>query len=160
VVDFSRVWIRVPVYAGDAATFRNLSSVSVQSVDGQGPSRRAVRVPAPPTADPLAVTVDLYFELPNTNNLLRPGQRVDVQLPAALKAAEGLQVPASAILYDIHGGTWLYVAEPDHTYRRQRVEVLETQGGSALLGRGLSPGARVVIAGAAELFGTEFGAGK
>ena len=37
VVDFSRVWVRVPVYAGDAATFQNLASVTVQSVDGEGP---------------------------------------------------------------------------------------------------------------------------
>jgi hypothetical protein len=32
--------------------------------------------------------------------------------------------------------------------------------GLAVLGRGLAAGAEVVTAGAAELFGTEFGAGK
>jgi membrane fusion protein, heavy metal efflux system len=160
VVDFSRVWLRVPVYAGDAATFRNLATVTVQSVDGEGPVRKAVRVPAPPTADPLAVTVDLYYELPNPDGQLRPGQRLNVQLPARSKVRDTLQVPASAILYDIHGGTWVYVAEPEHTYRRQRVEVLDTQGGFAFLARGVPRNARVVTAGAAELFGTEFGAGK
>ena len=160
VVDFRRVWIRVPVYAGDAAMFRNLTSVSIQSVDGEGPVRRAVRVPAPPTADPVAVTVDLYYELPNPDGRLRPGQRVNVQLPAAMKTRDGLQVPASAILYDIHGGSWVYIAEPEHTYRRQRVEVIETQGGFAFVARGLGQGVHVVTAGAAELFGTEFGAGK
>ena len=160
VVDFSRVWIRVPVYAGDAAQFRNLTSVTVEGVDGAGPARKAVRVPAPPSADPLAVTVDLYYELPNSDGQLRPGQRVSVQLPAPLKVRSSLQVPAAAILYDIHGGTWVYVAEPEHTYRRQRVEVLDTQGSSAFLARGLTRGALIVSSGAAELFGTEFGAGK
>ncbi|HYZ83475.1 MAG TPA: efflux RND transporter periplasmic adaptor subunit [Bryobacteraceae bacterium] len=160
VVDFSRVWIRVPVYAGDIATFRNLSTVNVHSLDGRGPVRKAVRVPAPPTADPLAVTVDLYYELPNPDRQLRPGQRLNVQLPAASKVRDSLEVPASAILYDIHGGTWVYIAEPEHTYRRQRVEVLDTQGSSAFLARGLARDARVVTSGAAELFGTEFGAGK
>lgn len=160
IVDFSRVWVRVPVYAGDAALFRNLTTVNVQAVDGEGPLRKALRVPAPPTADPVAVTVDLYYELPNPDGQLRPGQRLNVQLPAALKVRDSLQVPASAILYDIHGGTWVYIAEAEHTYRRQRVEVLDTQGGLAFLARGLARGARVVTAGAAELFGTEFGAGK
>jgi len=160
VVDFSRVWVRIPVYAGHAEMFRDLASVTVQSVDSVGPLRKAVRVPAPPTADPLAVTVDLYYELPNPDGQLRPGQRLNVQLPDPLKVRDSLQVPASAILYDIHGGTWVYVVEPEHTYRRQRVEVLDTQGGSAFLTRGLARGARVVTAGAAELFGTEFGAGK
>ncbi|HMF63230.1 MAG TPA: efflux RND transporter periplasmic adaptor subunit [Edaphobacter sp.] len=160
VVDFSRVWVRVPVYAGDAATFQDLASVTVQSLDGEGSHRKAVRVPAPPTADPLAVTVDLYYELPNPDRQLRPGQRLNVHLPTPLKVRDSLQVPTSAILYDIHGGTWVYVAEPEHTYRRQRVEVMDTQGGFAFLTRGLARGARVVTVGAAELFGTEFGAGK
>jgi multidrug efflux pump subunit AcrA (membrane-fusion protein) len=104
--------------------------------------------------------VDLYYRLPNSDGQLRPGQRLNVQLPAPLKVRHGLQVPASAILYDIHGGTWVYVAESEHTYRRQRVEVVDTQGGSAFLARGLARSARVVTAGAVELFGTEFGAGK
>jgi RND family efflux transporter MFP subunit len=160
VVDFSRVWVRVPVYAGNAAMFRNLTTVTVQNVDGEGPVRKAVRVPAPPTADPLAVTVDMYYELQNQDGQLRPGQRLNVQLPAAVKVRDSLQVPASAILYDIHGGTWVYIAESEHAYRRQRVEVLDTQDGSAFIARGLARGGRVVTAGAAELFGTEFGAGK
>lgn len=160
VVDLSRVWIRVPVYAGDAETFRNLASVTVQTADGRGVMRSAQRVAAPPTADPLAVTVDLYFELGNADRELRPGQRLDVQLPSTLKVRSSLQLPASAILYDIHGGTWVYIAEPEHTFRRQRVEVLDTQRDFAFLARGLARDARVVTAGAVELFGTEFGAGK
>ena len=35
------------------------------------PLRQAIRVTAPPTADPLAVTTDLYFELANTDGQLR-----------------------------------------------------------------------------------------
>jgi multidrug efflux pump subunit AcrA (membrane-fusion protein) len=69
-------------------------------------------------------------------------------------------VPAAAILYDVQGGAWVYVNESGHVYRRQRVELIETQGSSAYLARGLTPGTSVVTAGAAELFGTEFGAGK
>jgi len=137
-----------------------LQQVRVQSVDGEGPARTATRAAAPPTADPLAVTSDLYFELSNADGRLRPGQRLMVHLPTQSKGRGGVMVPTAAVLYDVQGGTWVYVNETGYVYRRQRVELIETQEGKAYLGRGLNAGTRVVTAGAAELFGTEFGAGK
>lgn len=160
VVDFSRVWLRVPVYAGDLDALTSQREVSVQDVDGNGPIRKAVRVAAPPTADPVAVTADLYFELSNPGGQLRPGQRLTVRIPARTNVSKSLVVPSAAILYDVQGGAWVYVNESGHVYRRQRVELLEIQGSAAYLARGLAPGTRVVTSGAAELFGTEFGAGK
>jgi len=160
VVDYSRVWLRVPIYAGEADSFHSLQQVRVQSVDGEGPARTATRAAAPPTADPLAVTSDLYFELSNADGRLRPGQRLMVHLPTQSKGRSGVMVPTAAVLYDVQGGTWVYVNETGYVYRRQRVELIETQEGKAYLGRGLNAGTRVVTAGAAELFGTEFGAGK
>lgn len=160
VVDFSRVWLRVPVYAGDADALSIQNEVTVQSVDGKGPIRKATRVLAPPTADALAVTADLYFELPNPGGQLRPGQRLTVRIPSRARVGKSLMVPAAAILYDVQGGAWVYVNESGHVYRRQRVELLETQGSSAYLARGINAGTKVVTSGAAELFGTEFGAGK
>ena len=160
VADFSRLWLRVPVYAGDLNSIAPQSTVRVRDVSGTGPIRTAVRVGAPPTADPLAVTVDLYFEIANSDGQLRPGQRLTVLVPSRSRVRKSLVVPASAILYDIHGGTWVYVNTSPHVYQRQRVELLEMAGGSAFLARGIEKGAKVVSAGAAELFGTEFGAGK
>lgn len=160
VVDLSRVWLRVPVYAGDADALASQNEVGVQAVDGVGPVRKAVRVAAPPTADPLAVTADLYFEMANPGGLLRPGQRLLVRIPTRSRVGPSLMVPTAAVLYDVQGGAWVYVNESGRVYRRQRVELLEIQGGSAFLGRGIQSGTRVVTSGAAELFGTEFGAGK
>jgi multidrug efflux pump subunit AcrA (membrane-fusion protein) len=119
-----------------------------------------MRVTAPPTADPLAVTADLYFELSNSDGQLRPGQRMTVILPSRISGRKGIVVPTSAVLYDIHGGAWIYVTNAPQEYRRQRVDILQTDGSKTILARGPTPGARVVSAGAAELFGTEFGAGK
>jgi hypothetical protein len=45
-------------------------------------------------------------------------------------------------------------------FTRRRVDVIRTVGRETLLARGVSPGDPVVSAGAVELFGTEFGAGK
>jgi RND family efflux transporter MFP subunit len=160
VADLSRVWLRVPVYAGDVDLVARQNTVRVRGVDGQGTVRQATRVSAPPTADPLASTADLYFELPNTDGQLRPGQRMSVVLPSRTTGRKGIVVPAAAVLYDIHGGAWVYVTTSPHEYRRQRVELIQTEGPRVMLARGPSAGTKVVSAGAAELFGTEFGAGK
>jgi RND family efflux transporter MFP subunit len=162
VADLSRVWLRVPVYAGDIDFIKKLGSVRVRDAGGRGALRRATPVLAPPTADPLAVTVDLYFELANVDGQLHPGQRMTVLLPSATPSSAGkaVAVPTAAVLYDIQGGTWVYICSAPHQYQRQRVELLETEGTSAILSRGLNAGTKVISAGAAELFGTEFGAGK
>jgi membrane fusion protein, heavy metal efflux system len=160
VADLSRVWIRVPVYSGDIGAIDPKAAVQVRDVGRVDGDREAVRVAGPPTADPAAVTTDLYYEAANNDRLLHPGQRVTVVLPLRGADRAGVTVPASALLYDIQGGTWVYVSEAPLSYRRQRVELVEVAGGSAILSRGVARGTKVVTAGAAELFGTEFGAGK
>lgn len=161
IVAFDPVWVRVPVYVGD---LQRLESADRAQVRGLGesstqPGREARRVAAPPSADPRAATVDLYFELPNGDATLRPGQRVQVDLATPVAEAS-LVVPHAAILFDIHGGTWVYEATGPQTYVRRRVEVQSVVGDAAVLKRGISTGVKVVTAGAAELFGTEFGVGK
>jgi hypothetical protein len=71
-----------------------------------------------------------------------------------------LTIPSSAVLYDIHGGAWVYQQTAPQKYSRRRVEIARVAGGAALVARGLQTGAKVVTAGAAELFGTEFSTGK
>ena len=62
-------------------------------------------------------------------------------------------------MHDAQGGTWVYEQTKPHTYVRRRVDLSRVQGDLAILARGPAPGTVVVIEGAAELFGTEFGAG-
>jgi multidrug efflux pump subunit AcrA (membrane-fusion protein) len=116
-------------------------------------------VQGPPLSDAGAASSDLYYELPNRHGALRIGERVGVTL-VTRETADALAVPASAVLYDMHGGTWVYVRTAPAVFVRTRVDVRHVVGGFAVLGRGLTEGAEVVTAGAAELFGTEFGAGK
>ena len=61
------------------------------------------------------------------------------------------------VLVDVHGGEWVYAALGDHVFERRRVAVARTQGTDVVLAQGMEPGVRIVTAGAAELFGTEFG---
>ena len=120
-------------------------------------------VNAPPTANADAMTADLYFELASQvlkkGELLRPGQRLSATL-ALRGTAESLVVPWSAVLHDASGGTWVYENIAPQVYTRRRVEVTSLIKSLAVLSRGPAIGAKIVAAGAAELFGTEFGAGK
>lgn len=155
------IWVRVPVYVGDLKSIAADKPARVGGLNGRTADDAAVAEPAdaPPSGDPLAATVDLFYELPNPRSALRPGQRLGVSVPL-VGASEGLVIPASALYYDIQGGTWVYEQIKDHTFVRRRVEVEQVADGSAIIARGLKPGAKIVTVAVAELYGTEFGFAK
>ncbi|MGL4542054.1 MAG: efflux RND transporter periplasmic adaptor subunit, partial [Polymorphobacter sp.] len=151
------LWVRVPVSSGDLDAIVQDANALVRPL-GSGVAPHIARpVRALPSSDADAGTVDLYFTLANADRAFRVGQRVGVELPMR-GASSGLVVPAAAIIRDIYGGEWVYQRVAPQQFERRRVEVAATTGASVLLARGLEPGAIVVTAGAAELFGTEFGA--
>jgi membrane fusion protein, heavy metal efflux system len=152
------LWVRVAVYAGDAANIDQRQGVTVRRLGETAAAMSATHVTAPLQGDPAAASVDLYYALSASAGTLRPGERVLVELPLTSTQQE-LVVPDTAVLYDIHGGTWVYEDLGGNAYARRRIEVARHAGDRAVVGRGLAEGAKVVTAGAAELFGTEFGAG-
>jgi RND family efflux transporter MFP subunit len=161
VVDFSRVWVRVPVYVGDLADVDASAEALVGELTARPgePGRPAKPVLAPPSANPAAATVDLFYDLDNQAAQYSPGQRVGVGL--ALKSApDSLTVPWSAVIHDLHGGTWVYEQTGERAFVRRRVVVRFVTGDRAVLATGPPAGTRIVSAGAAELFGTETGFSK
>ena len=151
------LWVRVPVFGTDLSAIARGRGATVRPLgDDRAASRAARPVQAPPSANAVAGTVDLFFALDNRDRTYRVGQRVAVSLPLAGKA-DGLSIPTAAIVRDIYGGEWVYRKTAPDTYVRQRIEVASVADGRALLSRGLERGADVVTDGAAELFGTEFG---
>ena len=151
------LWVRVPVFGSDLGAVERGRAAMIRPLGDTGPARAARSVQAPPSANAVAGTVDLYFELDNRDRAYRVGQRVSATLPIAGGMTDGLSVPTSAIVRDIYGGEWVYAKTAPGVFIRQRIEVASTQGDRAILSRGLTPGAEIVTAGAAELFGTEFG---
>ena len=82
VVKLDTLWVRVPVYVGLLDQIESSSMVQVRMLDQpQTKSVSAQQITAPPTADPLAATADLYFAIANPHAEFRPGERVDVTLP-------------------------------------------------------------------------------
>ena len=158
IAQVSTLWVRVPVFAGDVEQIDQTQPIAVTRLGGSAAPALARRVTAPLKADATAASVDLFYELSGTGLTLRPGERVMAEVP--LKATErGLVVPETSVLYDIHGGTWVYEDLGHNAYARKRIQVARHAGDRVVVARGIKDGARVVTAGAAELFGTEFGAG-
>ena len=160
IASLKSIWVRVPVYAGDVGSIDRRQPARVHNLgDSPGsPILSARPIDAPPTANASASTVDLYYQLP-VSGVFRPGQKVGVTL-SVVGAQESLVVPHSAIVRDVHGGEWVYESVGPRQYVRRRVEVRNVTGSVAVLVRGPAAGTQVVITGAAELFGTEFGTGK
>ena len=161
VASLKPVWIRVPVYIGELDKIDLQKDANVMPLgENQGKKFiQAIPVQGPPLSDARSASADLYFEISNSERLFRIGQKVSVSL---LRKApeESLVIPWSAILYDMNGGIWVYVKVSPQVYSRRRVEVSHIVDDFVVLIRGVNAGDQVVTAGAAEIFGTEFGVGK
>jgi RND family efflux transporter MFP subunit len=154
------LWVRVPLYVGERGDIDLTQPAVIRSLgEAPGPGVVARRVEGPPSANAAAATADLYFQPAAADPVLRLGERVSVELPLR-QTQKALVVPDAALLYDLQGGTWVYESLGNHAYARRRVEVAGQSANKVLIARGVTEGTKVVTDGAAELFGTEFGAGK
>jgi len=158
IVDLSTLWVRVPLPVGDLDQVDGVAPAQVGKLSGSLDTARPFAKPilAPPSANPLAATVDLFYEMPHSGENLTPGQRLGVTVPLK-DEQESLTVPWSAVIFDVHGGTWVFVQKAPHVYMRHRVEVRYTIGDEAVLKTGPAKGTLVVTNGVQELFGAATG---
>lgn len=161
VASFDPVWIRVPVYIGDLSKVDREKEAAITPMGTENGSRilHGKPIQGPPLSDVDNASSDLYYEIANKNGLFRIGEKVSVLLTQK-SLGESLVIPWSAVLYDMYGGNWVYVKISPQVFSRRRVEVSHVTDNLAVLTRGVQPSDEVVIAGAAEIFGTEFGGGK
>ena len=161
VLDVDPVWVKVPVYVGEVPEIaaERAAQISRLGEPANPTERAAAAINAPPTAVPLASSVDLYYELSNPKGELRPGERVIARLTLA-GDEETPAIPWSSVVHDINGGTWVYEQLAPHKFIRRRIQVRYVQDGQAALADGPAVGRPIVTAAAMELFGTEFGFAK
>ncbi|HLI90153.1 MAG TPA: hypothetical protein VKV37_15815 [Ktedonobacteraceae bacterium] len=69
-------------------------------------------------------------------------------------------VSYSAVLYDLHGETWVYTNPEPLTYVRDTITIDFIDGDLAVLSQGPPSGTAIVTVGVPELYGTEFGVGE
>jgi len=68
-------------------------------------------------------------------------------------------VPYASVLYDLTGGTWVYVNTAPMTFVREAVKIDSIKGENAYLKYGPPSGTKVLAIGVAQIFGTEVGVG-
>lgn len=147
--NLQHLWLRVRIPQAEAADIQ-------REQPARFGSSQATPVRGAPTGDQLTSSLDLYYAVENAR--LNPDQRIEVSL-ALKNAKQQLLVPTASILYDIHGGSWVYLRKKPQQFERARVQVeFSTEGGQTVLTKGPPVGSSVVVHGAAELFGVEFGA--
>ena len=90
-------------------------------------------------------------------------KRLDIQMaPVGEEQVNGTQrtvIPYAAVLYDLHGATWVYTEPEPLTYVREPITVERIEGDRAILVDGPPAGTAVVTVGVAELYGIEFEVG-
>jgi hypothetical protein len=87
-------------------------------------------------------------------------KRLDIQTAAvrsAGKSADRTVIPYPAVLYDANGDTWTYTSPQPLVFVRQDISVDRIEGNSAVLSAGPPAGTAVVIVGADEIWGVEYG---
>ncbi|MBS0448767.1 MAG: efflux RND transporter periplasmic adaptor subunit [Proteobacteria bacterium] len=95
--------------------------------------------------DTTSGTVQLKGMFTNPNHTLWPGQYVNVRLLLG-DHEQATTVPAD-VLQRGPQGTYAYVVGPDRKAQMRPVEVVQTQDGKAVIGKGLQPGETVVLDG-------------
>jgi len=160
VIQTEGLWVRVPLFVGERNGVDTTKPATIAGLgSATGPAINALPVTGPPSADPATATSDVFYALQSPGSVVRPGERVSVLLPLT-GAEQALVVPTAAVLYDMNGSAWVYEATGETTFVRRRIEIRSQAGARTLVTRGIDAGKKIVTNGAAELFGTEFGAGK
>lgn len=83
--------------------------------------------------------------------------RLAIRTVTVQRSKQGLTVTSDAVLVDVNGLFWVYVRPEPLVFHRQEVKLDRYVGTRALLASGPPAGTEVVLEGAAELYGAEFG---
>jgi hypothetical protein len=94
----------------------------------------------------------------------KAAKRLDIQTASVRQeeanSAQRLAVPYAAVLYGLHGETWVYTNPETLAYVRAPITVDYIDGDTAYLLAGPPIGTAVVTVGGAELYGAETGVSK
>lgn len=145
IVDISRVVARVNVAVNEASAVKVGQPATVAlSAGGQEYAGKVVIVS--PAADPSAATMQVWIELPNPHEELKPGATAHAAIVTET-IKDALIIPAAAILPGENGGAAVLVVTPDSVAHKRNVQIGVRQGDKAQILKGVLPRENVVIVG-------------
>ncbi|HVB37651.1 MAG TPA: efflux RND transporter periplasmic adaptor subunit [Vicinamibacterales bacterium] len=146
VMETTTVVARAPVPEEQASQIKvgDDATLAVPGLDGPVSGRVTVVSPA---LDPSSTTVQIWIEVPNADDRLKPGTSVRASI-VTRTVSEALVVPAEALLTDASGARSVMVVGSDHKAHMRPVAVGIVQDGRAQIIKGLKSGETVVTTGA------------
>jgi hypothetical protein len=160
--DLSSALIEVEINEGDRARLiPSASGLVLPYLDDANVAQvhaRSVEVPA--VDDHASTQGRLYYQVDNSNQDFALGQRVRIEVPLEGDATQQRVIPYAGVIYDLQGNTWIYTNPEPFIFIRQPILIHYILGNWAVLTEGPAVGTPIVTAGAAELYGIEFGVGK
>jgi HlyD family secretion protein len=145
VMDISKVVARVNVPQNQAGSIRLGDPASLTQPDNAGELQGKVIVISPAT-DAATTTVQVWIEIENPGERLKPGSSVHALIVTeAIKAAT--VIPVAAILPGEEGGTAVLVIDSNKVTHRRAVRLGVREGDKAQVLNGVRPGEEVVTVG-------------
>ena len=96
--------------------------------------------------DPNTRAVSVRLDVPNPGEVLKRDLYVRVQIHSQAPAS-GILVPVSAVLRDDENLPFVFVAKPDGTFERRRVDLASRIGDRQEIRSGLTAGESIVVEG-------------
>lgn len=145
VVDISKIVARVNVPQSEASVIKAGQPVALTQPDSKEEVQGKVTVVSPAT-DPSTTTVQIWIEVANPDERLKPGMPVHAAIATAIYKAASV-VPAAAILPGEEGGTAVLTISPDSVAHKRAVTLGVRDGDQVQLLTGANPGEEVVVVG-------------
>jgi len=145
IVDISRIVAHVNVPQVDAATVRVGQPATLAQPDSKDEIEGKVSVVSPST-DPNTTTVQIWIEIANPDERLKPGMPVHAAIATEVYKAASV-VPASAIFPGEEGGTSVLTISADSVAHKRAVTLGVREGNQVQILTGANPGEEVVTVG-------------
>ncbi len=142
ISDLSTVWVLANVYQADLAFIRNGDDVVVQTDAYPGSFHGKISYVSP-SLDPNTRTLQARIVVDNPGEKLKKDMYCTVTVTAG-SIANAIAVPDSSILRDDNNQPFVYVTINANQFRRNDVEIGQSQNGQTQILKGLSIGERVV----------------
>lgn len=144
VADLSDVWVMANVFEADLSSVHLGDTAEVTTGGGQTLTGRVDYIAA--LVDPNTRAVAVRLDVPNPGGVLKRDFYVHVRLHSRM-AASGILVPVSAVLRDDDNLPFVFVARPDGSFERRRIDLGSRVGDRQEVRSGLDAGESIVVEG-------------
>ena len=145
VVDISRVVARVDVPQNAASAVKQGQTAIITQPGNSDQMEGKVTVVSP-AANPNTTTVQVWIEIANVGERLKPGSAVHAAISSEVYKAATV-VPVAAILPAEEGGTAVLTVSQDSIAHRRAVKLGVREGSQVQVLSGVTPGEEVVVVG-------------